>query len=331
MLGLLAAGAAAMTAAGGLAARGYLMRQADSQLRAYADHLSGHLFVATPWSGPAPGVLGAGGPGGAVSIEVRGAAGQLVLRQARGNRAGQVIPVVFAGAAAQAGQLATIAAGGGGGGWRVIAEPIHYQARRLPFTYTAEDVLVLITSRARPGLDGTLVAGLDLAGIGQATGRLAVTGLAVSGVVILVIGCLSAVVIRAILRPVSQVEQTLAAAAAGELGRRAPERHARSLACSVNTTLSQIEQALDTRAESQAAARRSAGQLRRIITGTGHQLGRPLSIIGGAAAWYRHRGQPGTGELDRMMRQVTGQAARIEALTDELRRAGHDQPPPPQR
>jgi hypothetical protein len=186
---LLAAGAAAMTGACGLVARDYLMAQADSQLRAYADHLTGHAFVATPWSGPAP---GAGGLGGTVSFEVRGAAGQLVMREDRGNRAGQVIPAVSAGAAAQAGQLATIAAGGGGGSWRVIAEPVHYRARRLPFTYSAQGVAVLVTSRARPGLDGTLVAGLDLAGIGQATARLAVTGLAVSGMVILVIACLGA-------------------------------------------------------------------------------------------------------------------------------------------
>jgi two-component system, OmpR family, sensor kinase len=138
------------------------------------------------------------------------------------------------------------------------------------------------------------------------------------------------VVIRAILRPVAQVEQVVAAAAAGELARRVPERHAGSLACSVNTMLSHIEQAFTARAESEAAARRSAGQTRRILAGTAHQLRRPLSIINGAAAWYRHRGQLRTGELDRMMRQVTDQAARIDALADELL-TGYGQPRPPRR
>jgi len=327
---LLAAGAAAMAGACVVLARGYLLTQADGQLRAYAEQLTGHPFVATPWYGPAPGAVGGGGPGGAVSIEVRGAAGQLVMRQDRGMRAGQVIPAVPAGVAAQAGQLATIA--GGGGSWRVIAVPVHYRARRLPFVYNPQDVAVLVTSRARPGLDGTLVAGLDLASIGPATGRLVVTGLAVSGGVILVIACLGAVVIRVILRPVAQVQQTVEAVTGGESARRVPEGQARSqpgsLACSVNSMLTHIEQALTARAESEAAARRSAEQMRQIITSTGHELRKPLSIINGATAWYRHRGQRSTGELDRIMRQVTGQAARIDALTDELR-AGHDQPRAP--
>jgi two-component system OmpR family sensor kinase len=308
---VLAAGAAAMAGASGLVARGYLMGQADSQLRAYADHLTGHPFVATPWSGPAPGALGAGAPGGAVSIEVRGAAGQLVMREGEENRAGQAIPVVSAGVAGRAGRLATVAADGGS--WRVIAEPIHYRARRLPFTYNTQDVSVLITSRARPGLDGTLVAGLDVASIGQATGRLLVTGLTVSGMVILAISCLGAAVIRAILRPVAQVEQTVPGSPAG----------------AVDTALSQTEeQALAARAEAEAAARRSAEQMRQLIAGTAHELRRPLSIINGAAAWYRHRAQPGARDFDRVMRQVTSQAARIEALVDELT-TGNDQPPLP--
>ena len=45
---VLAAGAAAMAGANGLMARDYLMEQTNSQLRAYADHLTGHPFVATP-------------------------------------------------------------------------------------------------------------------------------------------------------------------------------------------------------------------------------------------------------------------------------------------
>jgi two-component system OmpR family sensor kinase len=205
----------------------------------------------------------------------------------------------------------------------VIAVPVHYRVRRLPFTYGAEDIAVLVTSRARPGLDGTLVAGLDLAGIGQAARRLAVIGLAVGGVVILGIGCLGTWVIRTILRPVRMVERAVAAASAGDLASRVPHRHARrqpgSLACSVNAMLSQIDHAFRDCAKSEAAARESAQQMRRIITGTSHQLRRPVSIINGAAAWYTHRGQLRTGELDRIMRQVTDQAARIEALTDELR------------
>lgn len=333
---LLAAGAAIITGACGLVARGYLMGQADQQLRAYADRLISRPFVATPISRLAPGTLRAGGSSGsALSIEVRGSGGQLVLRQGRGTRPGQAIPAVSAGVAARAGQLVTIAAGSGGGSWRVIAEPIHYRARRIPFGYDAEDFSVFITSTARPGLAGTLVVGLDLGSIGQATGRLAVTGLAVSGVVVLVIACLGAVVLRAILRPVTQVEETLAAVAEGELSRRVPERHnpsdAGRLARSVNKMLSQIEHAFSTRAEAEAAARRSGERICQIITDTGHELRRPLSVIHGLAGYYRARGRLGAGELDRMMKRVTDEAARMDALVDDLLLTQHDQPQPPQR
>ncbi len=333
---LLAAGAAVITGACGLVARGYLMGQADQQLRAYAGQLTSRPFVATPISRFAPGALSAGGSGGgALGIEVRGSGGQLVLREDPGARPGQAIPAVFAGIAARTGQLVTIAAGGGGGSWRVIAEPIHYRARRIPFGYDAEDFSLFITSTARPGLAGTLVVGLDLGSVGPAIGRLAVTGLAVSGAVVLVVACLGAVVIRAILQPVLQVEETLAAVAAGELSRRVPERHGRGdagrLVRSLNKMLSQIEHAFSTRAESEAAAHRSGERMCRIIADTGHELRRPLSVIHGLAGHYRQRGRLGAGELDRVMRRVTDEAARMDALVDDLLLTRHEQPQPPQR
>ena len=165
--------------------------------------------------------------------------------------------------------------------------------------------------------------------------RLAVTGLAVSGVVVLVVACLGAVMIRAILRPVTQVERTLAAAAAGELSRRVPERHHRGdagrLTGSVNKMLTQIEHAFSTRAEAEATARRSGERMGQIITGTGHQLRRPLSVIHGLAGYYRQRGRLGASELDRMMRRVSDEATRMDALVDDLLLTWHDQPQPPQR
>ena len=329
---LLAAGAVIITGACGLVARGYIMGQADQQLRAYADRLISRPFVATPISRFAPRALGTGG--GALGIEVRGSAGQLILRQGPGTRPGQAIPAVSA-RVVRAGQLVTIPAGSGGGSWRVIAEPIHYRARRIPFGYDAEDFSVFITSTARPGFAGTLVVGLEVGSIGHAIGRLAVTGLAVSAVVVLVVACLGAVMIRANLRPVTQVEQTLAAAAAGELSRRVPERHNRGdagrLTGSVNKMLTQIEHAFSTRAEAEAAARRSGERMGQIITGTGHQLRRPLSVIHGLAGYYRQRGRLGASELDRMMRRVSDEATRMDALVDDLLLTWHDQPQPPQR
>jgi two-component system OmpR family sensor kinase len=254
------------------------------------------------------------------------------MRAGPAGRPGPVIPAVPAAVAARAGQPATVVAGGGGSSWRVITEPIHYRAaRRIPFSYSAEGFYVVITSTARQGLAGTLVIGLDLRSAGHTIGRLAVTGLAMSGLVIVAVTCLAVVVSRAILWPVIQAEQTLTAAATGQLSHRVPERHggdAGRLAVSLNTMLSQIEHAFRARAASEAAARRSGGQMCRIIADTGQQLRKPLSIVHGIAGSYRPGGQLSAGELDRMMRRVADEAARMDALVDELPLTQGDQPPP---
>jgi two-component system, OmpR family, sensor kinase len=327
---LLAGGTAIIAGACGLLARGYLMGQADQQLRSYAGRLVSRPFVASPLYGFTPGAQGAGGPGGgAVGIEVRGSAGQLVMRAAPRARPGQVIPPVPAAVAARAGQPVTVAAGNGGS-WRVIAEPIHYRTWRIPFSYSAEGFAVLITSRARKGHVGTLVVGLDLDGINRAVRGLAIGALAVSGVVVLAVVCLGAVVTRAILRPVIRVEEALAAVAAGDLSCRVRHRHggcdAGRLAWSVNTVLSQVERALGTRAESEAAAFRSRWRMCEIVAGTGHELRRPLSVIHGLAGAYRRGGRPPAAELDRMMRRVTDEAARMDALLDDLLHTPYDRP-----
>src|SRR5712692_6172169 len=104
----------------------------------------------------APGSSAPGGPaGGALGIEVRGPVGQL------GLRAGPASPAAWAWIAARAGQLVTVLAVSGGGSWRVIAEPVRYRARRIPFGYGAEGFSLVITSTAGPGVAGMLVVGLD--------------------------------------------------------------------------------------------------------------------------------------------------------------------------
>jgi hypothetical protein len=186
---LLAVGAAVITGACTLVARGYLMGQADQQLRAYAEGLISHPFEVNPLGGLSPGTLLPGA--GAFSIEVRGPGGQLVLRAAPGSRPAQVLPLVSAGA----GQLVTASADGES--WRVVTEPVRYHARRILFAYSPQDFSLLVTGRGRAGTAGTLVVGIGLAGVGQAVGQLVTTGLMVSGVTILVAACLGAALIRA--------------------------------------------------------------------------------------------------------------------------------------
>jgi two-component system, OmpR family, sensor kinase len=327
----LAAGATVITGACALLARSFLMGQADQQLRAYAGGLISRPFAASPLYGVGPGAPAAGMPGGVFGIEIRGPGGQLVMRAGPAAGPGPVIPAVPARVAARTGPLVTVAAGRGVS-WRVIAEPIHYRARRIPFSYSAEGFSVSVTGLARPGLAGTLVVGVDLGPIGRTAGGLAVTGLAVSGVMVLIAGGLGALAIRAILRPLTQAEGTLAAAAAGELSRRVPERHsgtdASGLTGSLNNMLSRTEHAFSTCAGSETFARRSGERMSRIIAGTCQELRRPLSVIHGLAGPGGHRGRLSAGELDHRMKRVASEAARLDALVDDLLLSGRDQQPP---
>jgi len=327
---LLAAGAAVITGACALMARGYLQGQADQQLRGYAARLASHPFKASPLYGIAGGVPGAAGPGGGLGIEVRAPAGQVVMRAGPAGRTGPLLPAVPAAVAASGDQPATVAAGGGGS-WLVITEPIHYRARRIPYSYSPQGFYVVVTSTARRGLAGTLVIGLDLRSAGQAVGRLTATVLAISGAAILAVACLAIVLSRALLRPVTQAERTLTAAAAGQLSCRVPERpggDAGRLATSLNVMLGQIERAFRTRAASEEAARWSRGQLCRDIADAGHQLRKPLSVVRGIADAYRRSGQVSAGELDRMMGRVADETARMAALADALPVTPRDQQPP---
>jgi two-component system, OmpR family, sensor kinase len=68
--------------------------------------------------------------------------------------------------------------------------------------------------------------------------------------------------------------------------------------------------------------------LRRDIADAGHQLRKPLSIVRGIADAYRRTGQVSAGELDRMMRRVADETARMAALADALPVTPRDQQSP---
>jgi two-component system, OmpR family, sensor kinase len=311
VMGLVAAAAVAITAAGYLTVRDYLVRQAGQQLRAYASDLTSHsfaMFPGAPVASAASGPGGPNGPGGAVSVEVRDPEGQLIISAGPAPRAV------------------------GGGNWLMIAEPVHYQVRHILFVFGADNYSVVVTAQARSGQAGRLVVRLSLASVTRAADQLAAICLAVSGVVLLLVGCGAAVAIRAILRPFTRVERTAAAAAAGELSCRIPVRQIQGsggggrLARSLNQFLGQAERTLRATAASEASARASTERMGRIIADTAGQLRRPVNVLYGTADYYLKRERLGPGEPEHVMRKVADEAARIDALIDDLARpdAAHD-------
>jgi hypothetical protein len=166
-----AAGAGVMGLACREAAHSGLMWQADQQLRAYADQLTSHPFTAMP-AGPGP-----GGPASSAFVIEVVSGNQLVIVTGADGRpcpALARIPV-------RPGQLGVVGASSGAGSWLVLAQPVHYSAQRIMFTYGSDGYFLHVTGTSRPGIDGTLVIGLDLGGVSQAVTKITVSVVAVAG------------------------------------------------------------------------------------------------------------------------------------------------------
>jgi two-component system OmpR family sensor kinase len=145
----------------------------------------------------------------------------------------------------------------------------------------------------------TLVVGTNLGNIGQSLDYLTRFDLLVSAAVVIVLAVIGVAVVRASLRPLTDIEHVAAAIAAGDLSSRVPDRDPRTevgrLGRSLNAMLSQIEAAFDARTRSEEAARRSEARMRQFVADASHELRTPLTAIRGFAEYYRQRG--GVAEL----------------------------------
>ena len=325
---LLAAGAGIIVVAGALATRDALVRDAGQQLRGYAGQLARYPFLLTPLSRTGPGPPGLSGVAGAgagnLSIEVRDARGQLVMRAGPAGAAGPGLPASAVRVLAdhrEAGPARVSRVGD----ILAVAEPVHYRAHHIPYAYSAEDFTLDVTSPAGRGAPGTLVVSLSLARVGQATGRLAVSLLAVGAIVVLAAGCLAGWMIRATLRPLTRLAGRAEAITASQPRagcQPGPDRVAPAL----NAALSQLERARDPAAGPGPPTRQATGRQRQALEDTGLALRRPLGVLGGLAEYYRHTGQPGTAGFDRLLGRVAEETARIATLIDALEHTGPDQP-----
>ena len=198
--------------------------------------------------------------------------------------------------------------------WRVLLVPTQY------------------TDSAGTTINGTVAIAVNVTSIYTTIGELAYIDLLVSLAVICVLGILVVALIRRSLRPLIDIERTAGAIAAGDLSRRVPEGDPRTemgrLGRSLNVMLSQIESAFHARERSEDSARRSEEKMRQFVADASHELRTPLTAMRGFAEYYRHRGGVGTNgngtgeltpaDLDRIMRRVEQEAARMGILVEDM-------------
>jgi two-component system OmpR family sensor kinase len=166
----------------------------------------------------------------------------------------------------------------------------------------------------------TLVVGTDVGeSVNAEIQYLTEIELLVSGAVIVILAIVGIAVVRASLRPLTDIEQTAAAIAAGDLSSRVPDRDPRTevgrLGLSLNAMLAQIETAFRDRTRSEDAARQSERRMRQFLADASHELRTPLTAIRGFAEYYRQRG--GLGEVPagsaRAALSHSGEPAALEA------------------
>jgi two-component system, OmpR family, sensor kinase len=295
VLALVAVALAVIGLASVAALDGYLVGRLDDQLQLVA---GGSARERPPgFDGPGP----HRGPPSPYLVQYRLADGRLDEQDENPLEEGRPPPRVPDDPAwfeANTGGTATVPATGGGGRWRVAVEP------------------------RRDGSGGSVVVAASLDGIDATIRQLRLVDLGVSLVVLAVLAGAGAAVVRASLRPLVEIEQTARAIAAGDLTRRVPDRDPRTevgrLGRALNTMLAQIESAFGARAASEASARRSEDRMRRFVADASHELRTPLTTIRGFAELYRQGAARDPAELDRLMRRIEDQAARMGLLVEDL-------------
>jgi two-component system, OmpR family, sensor kinase len=143
-------------------------------------------------------------------------------------------------------------------------------------------------------VNATLIVGYDLGDINGAISQLAWIDLTVSAIIMVGLAIVGIAIVRASLRPLTDIEQTAAAIAAGDLSRRVPEHDPATevgrLGRALNAMLAQIEASFHAREQSEVAARRSEERMRQFVADASHELRTPLTAMRGYAEYYRQRG-----------------------------------------
>jgi two-component system OmpR family sensor kinase len=190
----------------------------------------------------------------------------------------------------------TVHGTGRGDRWRVVMEPVD-----------RDRVLIMAVSMDQPDAILTNLALIDAV---------------VSVAVLVLLGGVGYLLMRASLRPLHQVETVAAEIAAGNLSRRVPDRDPRTevgrLGLSFNAMLTRIEGAFHDREASEAQARASEHRMRRFIADASHELRTPLTSIRGFAELYRQGAATDEADVDRFMQRIETESSRMGLLVEDL-------------
>ncbi len=191
--------------------------------------------------------------------------------------------------------------------------PLTVRSTTLPTAWRA--VVYPISVQQTGELVGTATIALPLGDITGTVHRAALL-LWSSAVAILIIGVVAGTwAVRRSLRPLTEIEDTAAAIAAGDLSRRVPtapeSTEVGRLGKALNGMLSQIERAFSARTASEE-------RMRRFVADASHELRTPLATIRGYGELYRMGALTEKDQVDDTMRRIEQSATRMGGLVEDL-------------
>jgi two-component system OmpR family sensor kinase len=226
-----------------------------------------------------------------------------------------------------------------GNGTTVISEPPP-PVREQPPQLTGEDAELILAGTDRPvtvrSQDGTawrlmsrdvgdgitMIVAADLEKDDRLIGRLVAIEVIVGLIVLGVLGTAGYLLVSNSLRPLTEVERTAQAIAAGDLSQRVPAGDERTevgrLSMALNGMLARIERAFRAQQASEEQARASENRMRRFVADASHELRTPLTSIRGFAELYRQGAVGSPDDTRRLMERIESEGARMGLLVEDL-------------
>ncbi len=128
--------------------------------------------------------------------------------------------------------------------------------------------------------------------------------------------------VRAALRPLTDVERTVEDIADGQLQERVPGANDRTevgrLARTVNVMLGRIERAFAERDATEAELRSSEERLRRFVADASHELRTPLAAVSAYAELFERGAQDRPADLERVLHGIREETSRMGSLVEDL-------------
>jgi len=166
-----------------------------------------------------------------------------------------------------------------------------------------------------PRGDGVNVVAIPLSETSRTLNRLLLVEALVIAAVLLALGLAARFVVRVGLLPLERMGDTAGAIAAGDLSRRVepadPRTEVGRLGLALNGMLSRLERAF-------AGQKASEERLRRFLADASHELRTPLQSIRGYAELFRIGAAREPDEVEKAMRRIEQEAARMGVLVEDL-------------